>query len=71
MWQHYFVHDDLELNWLECYNFFPCVSQDCMSSLFVMLKSFWMEFLEDKIELIFLSITEGTEVIVNSMDDNV
>ena len=30
-----------------------------------------MEFLEHKTELFFLSITEGTEVIVNSIDDDV
>ena len=37
-----------------------------------MLKSFWMEFLEHKTELVwFLSLTEGTEVIVNSIDDDV
>ena len=43
-----------------------------MSSLFVMFKSFWMEFLEHKTELVcFLSITEETEVIVNSIYDDV
>ena len=37
-----------------------------MSSLFVMLESFWMEFLEHKMELFcFLSPTEGTEVVVD------
>ena len=36
-----------------------------------MLTSFCMEFLEHKPELVFLSLTEGTEVIVNSMDDGV
>ena len=42
------------------------VSQDCMLSLFVILKSFLMEFLEPKTELFwFLSQTEGTEVFVN------
>ena len=30
-----------------------------------------MEFLEHKIELVFLFIIEGTEVIFNSMDDDV
>ena len=50
--------------------FFPCVSQECVSSLFVMLKSFWMEFLEHKTELVcFLVLTEGTEVVVNSIED--
>ena len=48
------------------------VSQDCMSSLFVILKSFLMEFLEPKTELFwFLSQTEGTEVFVNQMGDGV
>ena len=36
-----------------------------MSTLFVVLKSFWMAFWEHKIELFFLSITEGTEAILN------
>ena len=43
-----------------------------MSSLFEMLESFWMEFLEHKAELVcFLSLTEGTEVIVDSINDDV
>ena len=43
-----------------------------MSSLFVMLKLFWMEFWEHKTELVrFLSLPEGTEVIVNSIYDDV
>ena len=43
-----------------------------MSSLFVMLKSFWMEFSERKTELsCFLSLTEGTEVVVNSIENDV
>ena len=43
-----------------------------MSSLFVMLKSFWMEFLEAKTEFFFfLSLTEGIEVVVNSIEDGV
>ena len=43
-----------------------------MSSLFEMLESFWMEFLEHKTELVcFLSLTEGTEVIVDSINDDV
>ena len=47
-------------------------SHDCMLSLFVIFKSFWMEFLEHKTELVcFLSITEETEVIVNSIDSDV
>ena len=47
-----------------------CVSQDCMSSLFLMPKSFWMGFLEHKMELVcFLSLTENTEVIVNSIEN--
>ena len=37
-----------------------------------MLTSLWMEFLEHKTELVcFLSVTEGTEVVVNSIDDDV
>ena len=36
-----------------------------------MLTSLWMEFLEPKTELFyFFSLTEGTEVVVNSMDDD-
>ena len=43
-----------------------------MSSLFVILASLWIEFLEHKTELFcFLSLTEGTEVIVNSVGDDV
>ena len=41
-----------------------------MSSLFVMLASFWMVFWEYKIELfLFLFTTEGTDVVVNSIAD--
>ena len=37
-----------------------------------MLKSFWVTFLEHKTELVcFLSITEETEVIVNSIEYDV
>ena len=37
-----------------------------MSSLLVMVASFWMVFWEYKIDLfIFLSVTEGTVVVVN------
>ena len=51
---------------------FLCVYHDCMSSLFVMFKSFWMEFLEHKTYLVLSSsITEDSEVIVNSIDDDV
>ena len=42
-----------------------------MSSLFVMLKSFWMEFLEQITKLIFLSLTEGTEVLVNLIEEDI
>ena len=43
-----------------------------MSSLFVMLKSLWMEFSEHKTELVcFLSLIQGTKVIVNSVNDDV
>ena len=45
--------------------------QDCMPSLFVMFRSFWMVFWEHKTELVyFLSITEYTGVIVNSIEDD-
>ena len=57
---------------MECYHFFLAVSQGCISSLFVMLTSLWMEFLEHKTELLcFFSPTEGTDVVVNSIDDDV
>ena len=43
-----------------------------MSSLLVVFKSLWIELLEHKTELVcFLSIIEGTEVIVNSIDYDV
>ena len=43
-----------------------------MFSLFAMLKSLWIELLEHKMGLFwFLSLTEGTEFIVNSVDDDV
>ena len=42
-----------------------------MSPLFVIIKSFWMEFAEHKTSSVFLSIKEDTEVIVNSIDDYV
>ena len=65
------MYDDLELKWLERYNIFLGVSHDCMSSIFVMLKSFWMECLEHKTELVcFLFITQETWVVVNSIDDD-
>ena len=39
---------------------FPCVSQDCMLSLFVMFKLFWVESPKQKTKLVcFLSRTEG------------
>ena len=51
---------------------FLCVSQDFMSSLFVMIKSFWVEFWENRTELVcFLSLTEVTEVVVNPIYDDV
>ena len=40
-------------------------------SLFVRFKSFWMVFWEQKMELVFLSIAEETEVIVNKIEDDV
>ena len=43
-----------------------------MSSLFVMFASFWMAFWEYKTELFwFLSVTEGTGVVVNLIADDV
>ena len=43
-----------------------------MLSLFVMLKSFWMVFLDHKMELFCVfSLTEGTEVVANSIEDGV
>ena len=67
------MHDDLELKWLELYHFvFLSVLQYYMSSLCVMFKSFWMVFWEHKIELVcFLSITEETKVLVNTVDDDI
>ena len=48
------------------------VSQDCMLSLFVMLVSFWMVFWEYKTDCFwFLSWTEGIDVVVHSMADDV
>ena len=42
-----------------------------MPLLFLILSSFWMEFLEHKTEFFcFLSIIEGTYVVVNSVDDD-
>ena len=49
-------------------NFFPAVSQDCMSSLFIMLGSLWMVFLEYRTEFFWsFSLTKGTEVYVDSI----
>ena len=63
------MNDILELKWLECYNFSPGVSQDCMSSLFVVFRLFWMVFWENKTESVFyLSIIEETQVIVNLIE---
>ena len=65
------MHYDYELKWLQYYNFILSVSQEFMSSLFVMLTSFWMEVLEHKTELFcFLSLTERIDVVINSMDDD-
>ena len=48
------------------------VSQDCMLSLFVMFKSFWMVFWEDKTGSVFsLSMIEETKVLVESIKDGV
>ena len=60
----------MRLKWLDRHEYL--VSHDYMSSLFVILKSFWMEFSEQKTELVcFLSLTEGTEVVVNSIAEDV
>ena len=49
---------------------FISVSQDFMPSFFVMVASFWMVFWEHKIELFwFFSVTEETDVVVNSIAD--
>ena len=43
-----------------------------MLSLFVMVESFWMVFWEYQTELFwFLSVTEGIDVVVNSIPDDV
>ena len=43
-----------------------------MLSLFVMVASFWMVFLEYKTEFCwFFFVTEGTDVVVNSIADYV
>ena len=43
-----------------------------MLSLFLMLKSLWVEFSEHKMEsFCFLSLTEGTEAVVNLIEDDV
>ena len=43
-----------------------------MPSLYMILTSLWMEFWEHKTEsLCFLSLTEGTDIVVNSIDDDV
>ena len=43
-----------------------------MSSLFVILKSLWMEFWEHKTKLFFfLSLIEGTDVVVNLIYDDI
>ena len=43
-----------------------------MSSFFVMLTSFSMVFWEYRTELFwFLSLTEGTDVVIDSIADNV
>ena len=48
------------------------VSQDCMSSLFVMVALFWMLFWEHKIELFwYLSVIEGTDFVVNLIAEDV
>ena len=48
------------------------VSQDCMLSLFVMVASFWIVFWGYKTWLFwFLSVTEGTDVVVNSIADDI
>ena len=48
------------------------VSQDCMLSLFLMVASLWMVFWEYKTELFwYLSVTEGTDVVVHSIADDV
>ena len=49
-----------------------CVSQDCMSSLFVMVESFWIVFWEHKTEFFwYLSVIEGTDIVVNLIEVDV
>ena len=49
-----------------------CVSQDCMSPLFVMVASFWVVFWEHKPEFFScLSVIEGTDAVVNLIAENV
>ena len=65
------MHKYLELKWLECYNFvFLVFHRTVCRHLFVIFKSFWMVFWEHKTELVFFSITDGTEVIINLIEDD-
>ena len=41
------------------------VSQDFISSLFVMVASFWVVFWEHKTDFLCLSVIEGTDVVVH------
>ena len=64
------MNDDWVLKWLKCYNYvFFGVSQECMSSLFAMVASFWMVFWEYKTYFQFLSVAERTDVVVNSIGE--
>ena len=49
-----------------------CVSQYCMSSLFVMVASFWMMFWEHKAWSFWcLSVIEGKDVVFSLMAEDV
>ena len=48
------------------------ISQDRMSSLFVMVTSFWVVFWEHKTEFFwYLSVIEGTDVVVNLIAEDI
>ena len=71
MCQQYVVHDNLELKWLECYNF----STLCFTVMYVVIicDAYIVlgEILGTQNGIFFLSIIEGIEVIINSIDDDV
>ena len=57
---------------VEMLYFVFCVSQDCMSSLFVMVASLWVVFWEHNTDFFdVFSVIEGTDIVANLIAENI